>query len=90
MGLHLCRLGAPKVQNAGLKKGPQKCSFGASKRAPKMQFWGFRMAHNKYRIRAPYRASWCWLGYALFGALFLHFYLDETILCSSRFKTKLG
>lgn len=43
-----------------------------------MQFWGFCMVHHKYRIRAPHRALWCWLSYALFGALFLHFYLDET------------
>lgn len=65
MGFHLCILGA------------QKCSFGASKRAPIMQFWGLCMAHNNYRIRAPYRASWCRLGYVLLE-LFLYFYLDET------------
>ena len=42
-----------------------------------MQFWGLCMAHNKYRIRASYRASWCRLGYVLLE-LFLYFYLDET------------
>jgi len=31
---------------------------------------------SKCRIGPPYRASWCWLGYVLFGAS--TFYLDET------------
>lgn len=48
----------------GKSVGLPKCRIGA----PKVQFRGLCMAHNKYRIRAPYRASWCWLGYVLFGA----------------------
>lgn len=42
-----------------------------------MQNWGSTIGLHLCRLGAPYRASWCRLGYVLLE-LFLHFYLDET------------
>ena len=53
VGASLVQSWGSKSAECGPEKEPQKCSSGASKRTPKMQFCGFRMAHNKYRIRAP-------------------------------------
>lgn len=49
-------------------------------RAPKMQNWSASTAHQKYIAGALSQTTWCCLAYVFFGALSMHFYIDEHIL----------